>query len=810
MSNKPTYEELEQRIKDLDQDIAKYKQIEEELRESQFLFSEMFEQSTTSIQLFDPDGYCLSVNSEFCKMFGVHAEDIIDGKYNILKDLNLMSPRITKLVEGIFNEQRVNRWEGQYDIGISADLFGISTAKRKQIDIDTLGYPILDNLGQLKYVVFHTHDITERKQERVALRESEERFRFLAENMADIVWTLDLNFKTTYVSPSIKEILGFTPDERKQQTIEEMLTQESIQRAMALFQKEFQQDGEEDIDSDRSITLEVEYYHAEGNTIWMDNIMKALRDQNGEIIGIYGSSRDITERKLSEEALKQSENKFAKAFHTSPVVMGISDIETGEYIEVNQAFYDKLGFTSEEVIGKKSTDILRMDKEFRSRVISKMKKQGFIQNEEGVIYDKNGMPRTLLFSADIIELQNKKYNFSSALDITDRKLMEEALRTSEERYSSVVNNAIEAICVIQNGRFKYFNPEVKRLFGYSAEDLEQLTFEDTIHPEDREMVISIHVKRDIGEPVKSTHSYRIITKDGRIRWIEIKAVTITWSGQPATLVFLTDITERKQSEELIIQTEKMMSIGGLAAGMAHELNNPLGGILLGIQNIERRLLPDLKSNIKPAEEFGIDLNNLQLYMENRKIHSYINGIKKSGKKASQIILNMLQFSRKSESKMTQIDLEGLMVSVLDLAGKDYDLEKEFDFRNIRIIKEFEKDLPLVPCNETEIEQVMLNLLNNATWAMANEKTIAPPLIILRMKVETNMFRIEVEDSGPGMNEETRKRIFEPFFTTKPVGEGTGLGLSVSYMIITNNHKGTMEVESEIGNGAKFIIRLPME
>ncbi|MBT4639455.1 MAG: PAS domain-containing sensor histidine kinase, partial [Deltaproteobacteria bacterium] len=110
----------------------------------------------------------------------------------------------------------------------------------------------------------------------------------------------------------------------------------------------------------------------------------------------------------------------------------------------------------------------------------------------------------------------------------------------------------------------------------------------------------------------------------------------------------------------------------------------------------------------------------------------------------------------------------------------------------------------------EIEQVVLNVLNNAAWAMANEKRDAPPQIMVRICSEKSLVKIEIEDNGPGMDAETRRRVFEPFFTTKPVGEGTGLGLSVSYMIITNNHKGTMEVQSEKGKGSRFIIRLPLD
>jgi signal transduction histidine kinase len=251
----------------------------------------------------------------------------------------------------------------------------------------------------------------------------------------------------------------------------------------------------------------------------------------------------------------------------------------------------------------------------------------------------------------------------------------------------------------------------------------------------------------------------------------------------------------------------MMSVGGLAAGMAHEINNPLGGILQGVQNVQRRLSSGLKANQKTSEETGVDLEKLQSYLEKRGIISQLNGIRDSGKKATQIISNMLQFSRKSESLMAPTNLPELMDNVLELAGKDYNLKKKYDFKKIKIIKKYEPNLPPIPITETEIEQVVLNLLNNAGWAMSENRQ---PQIILRIKLDDEMVRIEVEDNGPGIDEETRKHVFEPFYTTKPVGEGTGLGLSVSYMIITNNHKGTMEVESELGKGTNFIIKLPLD
>ena len=518
----------------------------------------------------------------------------------------------------------------------------------------------------------------------------------------------------------------------------------------------------------------------------------------------------IEERIQIQRNLQDSEERWRSLTETSPD--HILTLDTSLNIQfANLAFS---GATVEELIGtplyqyaekKEKQDEIKAIFETVLRTGEHAAYETVYHIPEGgtIYYESRVAPRKPEGSKEIVGMT------VSSRNITERKQAEEALRDSEEKYRNVVQNAIEAICVVQDGMFKYFNPEAVRLFGYTGEELEQLPSEDTIYPEDKSLVTSLRMQRQAGEHVSGIYSHRIITKDGRILWVEIKAVTITWNSHPAVLVFLTEITDRKKSEELMIQTEKMMTVGGLAAGMAHEINNPLGAVLQGVQIIQRRLSPDLKSNQGPAEEFGIDLHNLQQYMEKRGILSFFEGIKESGRKTSYIISNMLQFSRKSESRMAPHNLVELIDNVLELAGKEYDLKKRYDFRNIKVVKEFDSSLPLVPCTETEIQQVMLNLLTNAAWAMSNEQKSDPAQIIIRIHAEKEMARIEVEDNGPGMDEETRKRIFEPFFTTKPVGKGTGLGLSVSYMIIVNNHKGMMEVESEPEKGTRFILKIPL-
>ncbi len=271
-----------------------------------------------------------------------------------------------------------------------------------------------------------------------------------------------------------------------------------------------------------------------------------------------------------------------------------------------------------------------------------------------------------------------------------------------------------------------------------------------------------------------------------------------------------DVTERVRIEEMMVQTEKMLSVGGLAAGMAHEINNPLGGILQAVQNIERRLAPDKPANEEAAKANGVSLEGMRGFMEERGILRMLGGIRDSGLRAARIVQNMLNFSRKSESQIAPQDLNTLLDDTVELASSDYDLKKQYDFRKIKIVRDYDAALPPVSCTRTEIEQVILNLLKNSAQAMALFPVPGrEPTITLRTSLMGSRAMIEVRDNGPGMDEAVRKRVFEPFFTTKDPGIGTGLGLSVSYFIVTTNHGGEFQVESTPGVGTIFTLLLPV-
>ncbi|WP_319763498.1 cache domain-containing protein [Maridesulfovibrio sp.] len=296
--------------------------------------------------------------------------------------------------------------------------------------------------------------------------------------------------------------------------------------------------------------------------------------------------------------------------------------------------------------------------------------------------------------------------------------------------------------------------------------------------------------------------------DGETHYENITIYPLINNGYDGAVIRLDDVTSIVRIEEMMIQTEKMMSVGGLAAGMAHEINNPLGGILQGAQNIERRLLPGMPRNEHIAGKLGVSLEDIGKYAQERGILKILNGVRESASRAAEIITNMLNFSRKTDVHRTSCHLNELADRAVALAAQDYDLKKEYDFKQIEIVKDYEANLPYVVCAPTEIEQVLLNLLGNAAHAMSENKK-KKPAIEIKIWKDDEYVAVSVADNGPGMAENVRKRIFEPFYTTKPKGVGTGLGLSVSYFIITENHNGSICVESIPGNGSKFIFKLPI-
>lgn len=275
------------------------------------------------------------------------------------------------------------------------------------------------------------------------------------------------------------------------------------------------------------------------------------------------------------------------------------------------------------------------------------------------------------------------------------------------------------------------------------------------------------------------------------------------------VVMATDVSVRVQIENRILQSDKMQSLGEMAAGLAHEINNPLAGILHHVQNIKRRTSPDLATNRECADELGIKMEDVHRYLHERNILSFIDNIGVAGERTSQIVSNMLNFARTSPATFALTDLPELIEHSMELAINSFSQQVRAQQEFPQIIKDIAPDLPKLECAAIEIQQVLINLLRNAVQAFENSEQQTQAQVRLIARCENEAMLIQISDNGPGIGAEIREQIFEPFFTTKKVGQGTGLGLSVCYFIVKDHHGGEITVESEPGAGTCFTVTLPL-
>lgn len=395
-------------------------------------------------------------------------------------------------------------------------------------------------------------------------------------------------------------------------------------------------------------------------------------------------------------------------------------------------------------------------------------------------------------------------------EIKIRKKAEKDLEHLKNYLSDIIDSMPSILIGVDNhGIITQWNKKAQQATGISSESATGRPVHNVFPQMSNRMEL---IRQAIEGQRVTSESRHTRTQNNQTVFEDVTVYPLQAKGMKGGVIRIDDVTQLVRMEEMMIQSEKMMSVGGLAAGMAHEINNPLAGMLQNAIVMKSRLEnPDMPANQRTAQELGISTTDIKSFMEKRGIFRMLEAIHSSGLRAAEIVNSMLSFARKSDADVSPHYPDQLLDQILELVATDYDLKKKYDFKSIKIIKEYADNLPMLPCESAKIQQVILNILRNGAQAMQDANT-ASPMFTIRIYAEraSQMICIEIEDNGPGMDEETRLKAFDPFFTTKPVGIGTGLGLSVSYFIIIENHKGTIDVISEPGKGANFIIQLPIQ
>jgi signal transduction histidine kinase len=279
------------------------------------------------------------------------------------------------------------------------------------------------------------------------------------------------------------------------------------------------------------------------------------------------------------------------------------------------------------------------------------------------------------------------------------------------------------------------------------------------------------------------------------------------------VIQIDDVTQRELLEQRVLQTEKMHSMDGLAAGIAHEVNNPLSAIINGVQNISRRLSLTRQANLETAAALDVDLGKIKEYLEQREITFFLESIEEGALRASNIVSNMLKFSISEVNSSELCNINLLLEQALKFVEKDYTLNNLKSFTDIKIELKLDSTLPQIKVLPMELQQVFVNLLRNAEQAISARKLEAPEdyqgKITIETKIEAGVVTVVVGDNGCGMNDKVQRKVFDPYFSTRQKTGGHGLGLSTVYRIIKTLLEGEIEVRSAANVGTQFIISLKL-
>jgi PAS domain S-box-containing protein len=445
-----------------------------------------------------------------------------------------------------------------------------------------------------------------------------------------------------------------------------------------------------------------------------------------------------------------------------------------------------LGYSAEELIGSSTFLTFAPEELERMRALGEKWRGGeaipyFL---ETVILRKDGTRVPIEVAYTIVDLEEKKASVAFLRDISERKKTEEALRKSEGLFRKLVEAAPEAVLVTRDRLIAYVNPRYLRLLGY--ERFEDLVGRDTvelIHPDDRvELDERYRLLQSSIEPAPM-REYRLLRRDGSAVTVECSSLRIDFEGAPAILTFSRDVTERKETQAQLIQTDRMATVGTLAAGVAHELNNPLTYVLLNLSTLDR----ELDQVIDDPEK-------------RQRVRSRLATLQEGTERMASIVRDLRSFCRPNAPSAIPVDLRQVLESSINMAMNEL---KD----RARLVRDY-APVPPVVADGARLGQVFLNLLLNAAQALADGPPKDHEVRIVLRSDGPERIRVEVTDTGQGIAPDIQHRIFEPFFTTKPVGIGTGLGLAICQSIVTSMN-GQLTVESTPGGGSTFRVLLPL-
>ncbi|MBU1049949.1 PAS domain S-box protein, partial [Candidatus Bipolaricaulota bacterium] len=742
------------------QDVTDRHEAAEALKRSEAEYRSLFENAALGIYRTTPDGRILAANDSLVRMLGYDSFDQLEQRNLEQEGHEPMSPRseFKRLME------MTGRVEGLESSWRCRD--GAAIVVREH------AYAVRDAAGKIAYYEGTLEDITERVIAERQLRESEATQRSIL-HASPIGIGLIRDGKFQWVSDRISEMCGYSVDELIEQS--PLLTAPGASE----FER-IQRDMEQEMARCGVAETETQWKRKDGSLFHVNLRFASLDPADPSKGGIF-TLLDITDRKQMEESLRLTQYSIDS---TNVIILWLR--ATGEVVFANDAACRQLGYTRAELLKKHAWNItLDYPRDRRAALWNELEAAGS-EKSETIILRKDGTQFPAEMTAQFLNFQGTEYEFVLAIDISERKAAEAALLQSEENYRTIFNLAGDVIMLhdAQTGRLLDVNERIQDMFGYSVNEFLLLQVCDFSSREPKysqeEALTRIHAAAAGSPQVFEWHARK---QNGALFWVEVSLRCVTLLGNSVVLAVVRDISERKALEAQLRQGQKLESIGTLASGVAHEINNPLMGMINYAELISSRI------GSSPLKE-------------------YAEGIKLEGDRVAKIVRNLLSFSRQDQEQHSPARMIDVIEASLSLIGSL--LRKDY----IQLAIDVPEDLPIVRCRSQQMQQVFINLVTNARDSLNSrypgphlDKRICIASSVLR-EDEQSWLRSTVEDFGKGMAKDLVTRIFDPFFTTKARNEGTGLGLSISYGIV-RDHGGRLEVESEEGQFTRFHVDLPL-
>ncbi|MDP2730182.1 MAG: PAS domain S-box protein [Dehalococcoidales bacterium] len=720
-----------------------------------------------SLLILDRTLLIKTANRSFYRLFQVKPKEVIGrGITDMLDDED--GKLSTKLAALLGTKDRVENYELRYQ---SAKL------GERIYNITARGIIVAEEEEEEEEELVVIRDITERKRGEEMLLKSEENFRRSLDDSPLGIRIVNSDGETTYANRAMLDIYGHASiEELKATPVKERYTPESY--AQHQMRKEKRQRGEY-VPSNYEISI----VRKGGEIRYLEVFRKeVLWNGHTQFQVIY---QDITERKRTEEALRKSEEKYRSLVDN--VRLGIfrsTPGPSGRFLEVSKAMEEITGYSRKELL-RMDVSSLYVHPEEREPVTEeiasareKMTKELNFRKKDGteiVVADTKTPVRNsageILYFDGVLE------------DVTEHKQAEEMLRQSEEKLRLMFESVAEGIAIVDlKGVIIEVNQKMLDMHRLSTKDkLVGKPVLEFVVPRDHKKV-QLSMQKTLEEGRIEKLEVSALRSDGSKFFVEVSAgVLRDSSGHPVgSVATLRDITERKHAEEEKLELERkahnasrLVVVGEMAAGIAHEINNPLTPILGFTELLMRRELPeDIKTDLKIIYD--------------------------STRRTADVTRRLLTFARQSKPMRTLCSINEVVESALQLRA--YHLKTN----NIKVITELDPGLPSTVADAGQLQQALLNLIMNAEYEMTQSH--GGGNLLIKTEKTGNIIRVSVKDDGPGISRENMERLFTPFFTTKKVGEGTGLGLSVCHGIIAE-HDGRIYAESEVGRGATFIVEI---